>query len=242
MKYDVTRACGHQERVELTGPTKRREWALERMEQGDCSDCVDAQRQKENAENAAAAQAAGWPALTGSERQVAWAETIRAAAVVKVRESATWWPEKYPEVTGDPAGIIEAAMLAQTSASWWIDNRGGEIAAAVALAAADVARALGMLKPLERDDLGPHVLVRPLIELPVPASYGMRSTVRAALCSCGWLPENQWEAAMSARDHIESLSEEEREAIRRAHPQDEPHACTEGLGLRKCLMRPYLRR
>ncbi|MFI8206677.1 hypothetical protein [Streptomyces sp. NPDC085937] len=240
-KYTVTRACGHQERVDLIGPHRKREYALEQMEGSDCYACVEEKRQKENEENAAAARAAGWPTLTGSERQMAWAETLRAAAVAKTRDSAAWWPEKYPELEENPAGIIEAALLAQTSAAWWIDNRGGEIAGAVTVAAADVARALGLLQLLQREDLGPHILVRPTINLPRPDAYPLTPMVRAAVCSCGWQPYPQKNAALAGRDHIEGLAAEELEAVRRAHPQDVPHACTEELGLRRCLMRPFLR-
>jgi hypothetical protein len=31
-KYDVTRACGHEEIVNLVGPHKNREWRLESIE------------------------------------------------------------------------------------------------------------------------------------------------------------------------------------------------------------------
>ncbi|MFB6985598.1 hypothetical protein [Streptomyces sp. NPDC056304] len=240
-KYWVTRACGHDERVDLTGPHKRREQVIERMEESDCGNCVETQRQKENAANAAAAQAVGWPRLAGTERQVAWAETLRAGAVAELRRDAGWWPEHYSEATGDPLPFIETAMLAVTDASWWIDNRYELVGAAVGLTAVDVAHAVGLLAPLDRNDLGPHVLVRPSIDLPRPDPHAPCRKVQAAVCSCGWQPSSLLRALNGAFEHIKALGDDEREAIRKAHPQDQPHACTEAPGLRRCVMRPFLR-
>jgi hypothetical protein len=109
---------------------------------------VEAQREKQNAENAAAAKAAGWPALTGTKRQVAWAETIRANAVAELRKDAAWWSEKYPEAPGDPLPFIETAMLSQSSASWWIDHRDGLGAASASLTGVYVAESLGQTDAL----------------------------------------------------------------------------------------------
>ncbi|MFE1206370.1 hypothetical protein ACFW5V_32305 [Streptomyces sp. NPDC058762] len=240
-KYTVTRKCGHAERVDLIGPHKKREQTLERMEGGDCYACVEEQQTKKNADNAAAAKAAGWPALTGTERQVAWAETLRAKAVEELRASADWWSEKYPEAPGHPLPFIETAMLAVESASWWIDNRNDLGTAGVLLAGTDVAESLGLLEPLAREDLGPHLLLRPVIELPFTGSPWMSRSVRVAVCSCGWKGARRYNLAISAAEHIEGLDDEVKAEIRRAHPQDEPHACTESLGLRRCVMRPFLR-
>ncbi|MET9776097.1 hypothetical protein ABZ023_17885 [Streptomyces sp. NPDC006367] len=240
-KYDVTRKCGHEERVDLIGPHRKREQTLERLESSDCYSCVEAQLEKENAKNAAAAKEAGWPALTGTVRQVAWAETLRTKAVEELRGTAGWWAEKYPEALGDPGPFIETAMLAVESASWWIDNRNDLVAAGVGKAGADVAKSLGLLKPLAREDLGPHVVVRPVIELPSMGSPWRSRKFRVAVCSCGWKAPHQYNAAMAAAEHIEGLDDDVKAEIRRAHPQDEPHACTEDLGLRRCAMRPFLR-
>ncbi|MCG8971847.1 hypothetical protein [Streptomyces sp. CL12-4] len=240
-KYTVTRKCGHDERVDLIGPHRKREQTLEWMEGGDCYACVEAQREKENAESAAAAKVAGWPVLTGTERQVAWAETLRVNAVEELRGGAAWWSEKYPEAPGDPLPFIETAILAVESASWWIDNRHDLVTAGVSLAGADVAESLGLLEPLARKDLGPHVVVRPVIELPSMGSPWMGRKVRVAVCSCGWEAPYRHNLAVSAAEHVEGLDDDVKAEIRRAHPQDEPHACTEALGLRRCVMRPFLR-
>lgn len=60
------------------------------------------------------AEAAGWPALTGSQKQVAWAQDIRMTAVAAIVHSADGEQKARP--------YIEAA-LARTEARWWIDRR-----------------------------------------------------------------------------------------------------------------------
>ena len=68
-----------------------------------------------NARNAEAARVAGWPDLTGSERQIPWGITARAD---KVREM---------EATGMTAAEKarwRAVMLRETRAGAWIDYRG----------------------------------------------------------------------------------------------------------------------
>ncbi|MEV6340451.1 hypothetical protein AB0M12_37735 [Nocardia vinacea] len=71
-----------------------------------------------NAANANAARAAGWPELTGFDRQIAWAIAIRAD---KMREfDAT----VAGESTSDANRVLfREALLHQTQASEWIDGR-----------------------------------------------------------------------------------------------------------------------
>lgn len=88
----------------------------------ECGDCYAARKAAEReAANQAAAEAAKsqeLPELTGSPKQVAWAETIRQKRLQSIREAmgdeATWEPHQkqfYDWVTG------------HTAASWWIDRR-----------------------------------------------------------------------------------------------------------------------
>lgn len=80
-KYKVTYTCGHEGVVNIIGPNKDREWKLAYEEAKLCPDCykakLEAERQKQNAEAAEANQTAGLPKLEGTEKQIAWAETIR---------------------------------------------------------------------------------------------------------------------------------------------------------------------
>ena len=79
--YYGTFACGHEGRVNIIGPQKDREWKKERAFSHSCYECRQKEReeriQKENEESAKLSKEYEFPELTGSEKQVAWANTIR---------------------------------------------------------------------------------------------------------------------------------------------------------------------
>lgn len=123
MKTYVTFSCGHEETVQLYGSVAERDRKAEWMSRAcKCSACKAADREAENAKAVEAASANGRPALTGSEKQVAWATTIREKMVSELMKYRT-------DVTGvdDAKGKFDAAMVkflaANTKAGWWIDNR-----------------------------------------------------------------------------------------------------------------------
>lgn len=103
-----------------------------------CSDCEDKKRAEENAKAAAKNADAGLPALTGSEKQTPWAETIRASVLENIRkalagemspmELEAYWGSRgmHGQAMLIDHGQIDyaiALLKAQTTASWWIDNR-----------------------------------------------------------------------------------------------------------------------
>lgn len=104
-----------------------------------CSDCREKQRQAENAKAAEQNQAAGLPALTGSDKQTAWAEKIRSEKLETIRQAKSGELEKmffdayfgaaYQAIAIDDPQLDYAIELltAQTSASWWIDCRDTKI-------------------------------------------------------------------------------------------------------------------
>jgi hypothetical protein len=126
-KYTVTRACGHEETVVLFGKTKDRDWRLENVEpQKLCSECyakqLAEQREKENAEAAEAAKEMNLPELTGSEKQIAWAETIRQKMLVSIDEFI--FKSVKAEMRNDPQ--LQAAVQCirnKAESRWWIDHR-----------------------------------------------------------------------------------------------------------------------
>lgn len=88
-KYEIHHACGCVRTVNLYGHHKDRERTIEWLENQECPEC---KRQRENEESAAKAKAAGRPELTGSEKQIAWANTIREQTIETIsggRKSAT---------------------------------------------------------------------------------------------------------------------------------------------------------
>jgi hypothetical protein len=126
-KYTVTRACGHTETVVLFGKTKDREWRLENVEPSKlCHECwqkeLAEQREKENQEAAEAAREMNLPQLTGSEKQVAWAETIRQKILANID---TFIHQEIREERRNDPKLLEAIehIKSKTDASWWIDHR-----------------------------------------------------------------------------------------------------------------------
>jgi len=91
---------------------------------GFCEDCKEILRhEKLDAENAEAEKKSkemNLPSLTGSEKQVAWANTLRLEMIEKMqRVLLRIKPEKQPEF----ARAIDYMAINKTKASWWIDNR-----------------------------------------------------------------------------------------------------------------------
>lgn len=140
-KYDVTYSCGHEGTIQLFGPTSQREKQLEIAALRLCPECYrkkkEAERAEINKEAERKSEAEGLPELTGSEKQVAWANTLR---LQKMKALDEWIEEIQSE--GKLGGIIRSAdgekykspvaeMLAgekfllenMTEARFWIDNR-----------------------------------------------------------------------------------------------------------------------
>lgn len=93
-----------------------------------CQECEKKQREADYAvENEKAVRAAaenGWPQLTGTEKQAAWAATIRDQAIAVMKEYYLDEDrlQRYPY--GRYAfEALTAILLDQTKASFWIDNR-----------------------------------------------------------------------------------------------------------------------
>ena len=83
------------------------EQSMSGIEGGMCKKCY---RNKKNAENVAAVEAYNLVELTGSEKQIAWANNIRAELVAKALESKP--KKKFFDLVNE-----------KTDAKWWIDHR-----------------------------------------------------------------------------------------------------------------------
>ena len=129
MQTTITHTCGHTETVQLYGTSRERDSKAAWLSGKPCQEC---QRKAQQAQATESAQAQGLPALVGSDKQVAWATTIRAELLGKV---ATM--RKEFEATGRKQNVTEdvmaaqmgqfdalvAKLTAQTAAAWWIDRR-----------------------------------------------------------------------------------------------------------------------
>lgn len=96
-------------------------WAAEHFDE--CPECrqkrIEREREEAALEAAEAAKANGWPELTGSEKQVSWANRIRDERISELIK-------KNAKEKGKNHDRISAAiqiLLQNTRASWWIDNR-----------------------------------------------------------------------------------------------------------------------
>lgn len=133
---EINYSCGHTDRIQMYGPTRDRESKKEWMERGVCPDCYRKQKEEERAKAsqvaAEQAKSSGLPALVGSEKQIAWAETIRKNALaaaqnnVLSRESFATLPIDKQESSRAVFEVVRTArdcLETETSAKWWIDNR-----------------------------------------------------------------------------------------------------------------------
>lgn len=101
-------------------------WASENIDE--CPDCrekrIAAEREEQTRISAEAAQSKGWPELTGTEKQVAWATRIREEGISDaVEECMRHLKARYPEAYKIAMAAIDRLVSTRTKASWWIDNK-----------------------------------------------------------------------------------------------------------------------
>jgi len=145
-KYTITRKCGHEEVINIVGKVSERDRKAEWEEGRLCYDCWKAEQAAERAaeSNAAAeeAKAEGLPRLEGSEKQIAWAETIRAKMLLDLSALETRhkiyqakldsgdFPPDTPEEKINAArdelaknAVAIGRIKSNSAAKWFINNR-----------------------------------------------------------------------------------------------------------------------
>ena len=141
--------CGHEGRTNIIGKTKDREWKADKHFSGLCPECweVEKQRQFDEANAKAAAEAAEMdlPELTGTERQVSWANTLRQAWIktadgyvengkTNIKKFKETDPDKAIEVEKELAIVMTAIdniLKAKTAARYWIDSRDSDVSTTI---------------------------------------------------------------------------------------------------------------
>ncbi|MDQ0839901.1 hypothetical protein [Sphingomonas faeni] len=112
----ITHACGHEQIHYLSGFASQQERKARWLETTKCRACFVVTKQAEQAEAAAHDSAAiahlNLPLLTGSDRQVAWATSLRASRLCAF--------VARPVIEG--TGHQVCTLI--TDAKWWIDHRG----------------------------------------------------------------------------------------------------------------------
>jgi hypothetical protein len=116
MEYQIAHACGHEQAHYLSGFASQMDRKAAWLRTTKCKSCFVAEKRLEQADAAAGDSTAiahlDLVALTGSDRQVAWASTIRAKRLAAIIAAA---PPTRPT---DPH-----ACYVITDAKWWIDHR-----------------------------------------------------------------------------------------------------------------------
>ena len=123
----LTYSCGHIEDVQLYGPYKDRAYRVQQASGRTCKECARESHAGEAVAAAVSNRLAGLPRLTGTDKQIAWAESIRAA---KLQEVDTL----LAQVAADPRAQEEPSLLTlygkladlvrgQSSASYWINYK-----------------------------------------------------------------------------------------------------------------------
>ncbi len=130
-KYQITRTCGHVETVNIVGPGKDRPRKAAREANRLCHACYVAEQQAA-AIAAAPEVSADLPALTGSAKQITWADALRASGIVELGTATDMFRDadylaKFDDETRSTilrtVADYEAEVTAETSAGWWIDRR-----------------------------------------------------------------------------------------------------------------------
>lgn len=179
--------CGQD--VTVFGTNRRDAERLARWHESRGSLCQNCEAEKRRAESAAAAEAnraAGLPALTGSEKQVAWAETLRTQALAQLAALAPYaatsdpLPQDSPDrlymadqlralralvAEGGEAAIqaLTSLMRAKAEARWWIDTRELTMAQLIQSLRDDLVVALRPTPPLTPEEAAAQeeALLRP---------------------------------------------------------------------------------
>lgn len=125
----ICKECGKEFEATATKYNRREAdaweaWAIEHITT--CPECKKAaaqakakRREAEIIGKLTAASGKELIALTGSEKQIAWAEDLRAASIVDFIATYALTDDEI----GDNAEMLMQTLNSETTAKWWIDNR-----------------------------------------------------------------------------------------------------------------------
>ena len=133
-KYDITYICGHTGTVQLFGAEKDRQSKIEWLQSINCPDCF---KSAQADDLTAFEQVNNLPELIGSEKQIAWARTIRRLLIIQITElyekTVAMFPAAKEKLQPEQIAQVEQ-MLSETEnllanfinvaeARRWIDVR-----------------------------------------------------------------------------------------------------------------------
>ncbi|WP_157227509.1 hypothetical protein [Nocardia asiatica] len=119
--YRIDHRCGHGIDTQIYGPNVHgeREREAARRAQHPCPECLRAARSAAAAETATRQQ---WPALQGTDKQVAWAMTLRDTAMHALEKSMAQRRDGLADLDARALAYREI-LLSTTAASAWITQR-----------------------------------------------------------------------------------------------------------------------
>lgn len=96
-KYSGVFSCGHEGIVNITGPHKDREWKKENAFSKRCPECYEKykenERARQNEEALKKAKEMELPELKGTDKQIAWANTIRQQVVNRLEKELEFFKQ-----------------------------------------------------------------------------------------------------------------------------------------------------
>ena len=119
MEYTVTFACGHTQKVDLKGPYKDHGRKLGWLRTQKCLDCKRAAEQEAIRQEAASQ---GLPDLIGTDKQIAWALSLRRSMLPAVRQ-CLHAAVAAGQISSDDAYSIDQRVCAVKKARFWIEHR-----------------------------------------------------------------------------------------------------------------------
>lgn len=136
--YEGIYSCGHEGRINIIGPTKDRQRKADWYFSNVCPECykkyLKEERENKNKEAAEKSAEMELPKLIGTEKQVAWANSIRIEkinALMKKNEKIAEMLERkgLEKIPEENIGIKEISdatdyfIRVYTDAKWWIEHR-----------------------------------------------------------------------------------------------------------------------
>jgi hypothetical protein len=116
-KYTIPYICGHSGTVNLIGPHRSRESRLAYLERGECFDCYKQHSTEVSREQAKELEL---PALVGTEKQIAWAETLRIEKFMDIEAAV----ERLKDKKEHRQILMAVGKISnETSAKRWIEWR-----------------------------------------------------------------------------------------------------------------------
>lgn len=126
-KYNITYKCGHEDRVELFGSMKSRDYRLEQMSQSLCPECQRKEKMRLCGEMEGKY---GLPELKGSEKQVSWGRSLRKDVLDKLENTLREVTNKMERSDDENLKTLKEYVeitikyiSEQTESKFFIDNR-----------------------------------------------------------------------------------------------------------------------